>query len=93
ETLLGLRQPQDLGQPITNLVRHPRFSDYFLGGDYGEPLELASPLNDDQYLHILVTRFGEGDRLLLVRDVTRIHQLEQMRKDFVANVSHELRTP
>ena len=93
ETLLGLRQPQDLGQPITNLVRHPRFFDYFLGGDYGEPLELASPLNDDQYLHILVTRFGEGDRLLLVRDVTRLHQLEQMRKDFVANVSHELRTP
>jgi len=31
--------------------------------------------------------------LMLVRDVTRIHQLEQMRKDFVANVSHELRTP
>jgi len=93
ETLLGLRQPQDLGQPITNLVRHPRFADYFVSGDYGEPLELASPLNDDQYLHILVTRFGEGDRLLLVRDVTRIHQLEQMRKDFVANVSHELRTP
>lgn len=30
---------------------------------------------------------------MLVRDVTRVHQLEQMRKDFVANVSHELRTP
>ena len=30
---------------------------------------------------------------MLVRDVTRIHQLEQMRKDFVAIVSHELRTP
>src|SRR3546814_9543042 len=30
---------------------------------------------------------------MLVRDVTRIHQLEQMRKDFVANVAHELRTP
>lgn len=24
---------------------------------------------------------------MLVRDVTRVHQLEQMRKDFVANVS------
>ena len=30
---------------------------------------------------------------MLVRDVTRLHQLEQMRKDFIANVSHELRTP
>ena len=41
-------------------------------------------------LHI--TRYGNNEHLMLVRDVTRIHQLEQMRKDFVANVSHELRT-
>ncbi|MEI8233940.1 MAG: ATP-binding protein [Verrucomicrobiota bacterium] len=26
-------------------------------------------------------------------DITRIHQLEEVRRDFVANVSHELRTP
>ncbi|WP_409438647.1 phosphate regulon sensor histidine kinase PhoR [Pseudomonas sp.] len=93
EQLLGLRQPQDYGQPIANLVRHPKFYEYFNKGDYQEPLELASPVNANQHLHILITRFGEGDRLLLVRDVSRLHQLEQMRKDFVANVSHELRTP
>lgn len=30
---------------------------------------------------------------ILIRDVTRSHQAEQVRKDFVANASHELRTP
>jgi two-component system phosphate regulon sensor histidine kinase PhoR len=33
------------------------------------------------------------DMLLLIRDETRMHLLERIRRDFVSNVSHELRTP
>ena len=38
-------------------------------------------------------RNGEGDTRVVIRDVTAEHQLDQIRKDFVANASHELRTP
>lgn len=93
ETLLGLKTPQDSGQPVTNLVRHPRFKEYFEQDNYLEPLEIPSPINDRVRVQLLITRYGNNEHLMLVRDVTRIHQLEQMRKDFVANVSHELRTP
>lgn len=93
ETLLGLKRNQDGGQQITNLIRHPRFQEYFRQDSYAEPLELASPIDDHIRLQYQVTLYGNGEHLMLVRDVTRVHQLEQMRKDFVANVSHELRTP
>jgi two-component system phosphate regulon sensor histidine kinase PhoR len=36
---------------------------------------------------------GENTVLLICHDVTRLKQLEDVRRDFVANVSHELRTP
>ena len=36
---------------------------------------------------------GERGALVVLRDVTRLRHLEQMRRDFVSNVSHELRTP
>jgi len=31
--------------------------------------------------------------LVVLRDITDIHNVEQIRRDFVANISHELRTP
>lgn len=36
---------------------------------------------------------GDGNVVLVIRDVTRIRRLQTVREDFVANVSHELKTP
>ena len=94
EPLLGLRYPEDKGQTLTNLVREPEFNSYFLARDYASPLQyLATRDKKETFLRVEVTRFGSGERLLFVRDVSSAVQLEKMRRDFVANVSHELRTP
>jgi two-component system phosphate regulon sensor histidine kinase PhoR len=93
QRLLGLKRPEDNGQPITNLIRDPQFIRYLAQRQFQEPLELPSPINNRVQLQFTVTEFGRSERLLLVRDVTRMHQLERMRQDFVGNASHELRTP
>lgn len=93
EKLLGLSPNSDRGQPITYLLRHPQFVDYYESQNYLEPLVLPSHLNEECFLEYQITLFGENDRLLLVRDCSKIKRLERMRQDFIANVSHELRTP
>lgn len=93
ERLLGFKSPTDRGQPIHNLVRSPQFKRYFMSKRYNEPLQLRSPHKEHLILSVQITLFGEDDRLILVRDMTRLHHLESMRRDFISNVSHELRTP
>lgn len=95
---LGVRWPQDGGQRIANLVRHPDLS-LFLGSaggsaaDADRSLQLESPINPDQILEFRMAPYGEVQKLLMARDVTTIQRANQMRKDFIANASHELRTP
>ncbi len=93
KTLLGLRSPQDVGQRINNLLRHPGFSRYFIHAQYPDNIELPSPVNEQLVLTLFIIPYGQNQRLLVARDITRIKQLEQMRSDFIANVSHELSTP
>jgi two-component system phosphate regulon sensor histidine kinase PhoR len=91
--LLGLRAGQDLGRRIGNLIRHPDFVGYIRHGDFEEPVDIPAPAAPGVHLAVRIVPYGSDQRLLLARDVTRLHRLEEMRRDFVANASHELRSP
>ena len=93
QRLLGLVRPRDVGQPVSSFLRHPGFTDALESEMFDESLQLTSPRRDGLQILIRIVPYGGSRRLMLVRDVTRINNLEQMRKDFVANVSHELRNP
>ncbi|MGL4613956.1 MAG: phosphate regulon sensor histidine kinase PhoR [Shewanella sp.] len=93
QLILGFVWPQDNGQRIDNLIRHPDFSSYIKNSQFKDPLELPSPVSDKRLLEIRIMPYGDRQLLLIARDITRIRQLEGMRKEFVANVSHELKTP
>ncbi len=93
EAHFGVDAAADAGQPITNLVRQPKFVEYVAARDYAAPLVLKTARGDGLILSVQLVPYVESQWLLLSRDVTQASRLEAVRRDFVANVSHELRTP
>ncbi|MFA7541500.1 MAG: phosphate regulon sensor histidine kinase PhoR, partial [Lysobacterales bacterium] len=98
---LGLHWPRDAGLALTDLLRWSPAALAWLRQGVSEPLTDISAAvgNDsgsgsDRRLGLRMVRYrGDGEQLLIVRDISQMMRLEQMRRDFVANVSHELRTP
>lgn len=92
--LLGLKDPNDIGRPIHNLIRIPQFISYMDKGDFSKPLEVVSDTGNTKALSISVVPYGNsGKHLLLCRDISRLQRLEEIRRDFIANVSHEMKSP
>ena len=91
--LLGLKPGQDLRRRIGNLIRHPDFVAYLRHGNFEEPLDIPAPASPGLRVALRIVPYGTDQRMLMARDVTHLHRLEEMRRDFVANASHELRSP
>ncbi len=95
---LGIRYPQDRGQRLINLFRHPALVSFMKetrGKNPGmeKSLELVSPNNPEMHLELRLISYGDSGKLLVARDITTIFRIGRMRTDFIANASHELRTP
>lgn len=91
--LAGLKRKKDRGQRIDNILRDPGLLRVLQDDDPVTDIEMASPVNDGDWLDCRVVPYGADQRLLLLRDVTETRRLRKMRRDFVANASHELRSP
>jgi two-component system phosphate regulon sensor histidine kinase PhoR len=90
--LLGLDPARDIGNRIDNLLRHPDFVRY-LAKPTDKSITIPSPTAAMGSLSVQLIPYGQEQRLGIIRDVTHELNLEQTRRDFVANASHELRSP
>jgi two-component system phosphate regulon sensor histidine kinase PhoR len=90
--LLALRS-SDRGTAVTNLIRGPEFVSYISQKEFDGSLKLSSINPSDPVLQVSASFFGADEIVLVITDITRVTNLEQLRKEFVGNVSHELRTP
>jgi two-component system phosphate regulon sensor histidine kinase PhoR len=90
--LLGLALPRDRGAPIEPFL--PASAADWLRTLPAEPLlDVPSRRSESVRLSLRHIAYARDQALLVVRDMSHLARLEQVRRDFVANVSHELRTP
>lgn len=77
---------------INNHLSHEKFLRY-LENPTDVQIEIPAPHEPKVHLSINIIPYVDHHFLLIANDITHTHQLETIRRDFVANVSHELRTP
>ena len=103
EKLFELRDPT-VGVPLIEAVRHATL-DELIAGTLGTGEAMRSELSvtdsrthSERHIEVSAVPIKKADdemsgAVVLFHDITELKQLDQIRREFVANVSHELRTP
>ena len=90
--LLGLGNEPFRGRALEEIVPAAA-REWLAAGATDALMDVAAPHDEALRLSLRVIRYANDQAMLVVRDISHLMRLEQVRRDFVANVSHELRTP
>lgn len=88
--------PNAVGRTVVQVIRHHQLVETWRRCQQTNEIQSESvelPARRQFLQLIAIPDQHAGGSLLLVQDLTRVRQLETVRRDFISNISHELRTP
>jgi two-component system phosphate regulon sensor histidine kinase PhoR len=91
------------GEPLLEMIRHASIDRLVMEAIRAkeprrESIQMSRGPSEGREMEVSAVPLGENSAqaegaVVLFHDVTQLRQMEEIRRDFVANVSHELRTP
>lgn len=98
EQMFSVREGEAIGHSLAGVLRHHQLVELWqqckeTGEEQDALLEISTKGIILQGLAIPLEQALPGSILLLFQDLTHLHRLETVRRDFISNISHELRTP
>ncbi|QDU63833.1 Alkaline phosphatase synthesis sensor protein PhoR [Planctomycetes bacterium Pan216] len=96
--LFGLPRSDAVGRKLWEIVRHPALHEAvartFNGNAaWSTEFEVLSPHRLLTYFSRPISLASGAGSIIVLRDVSELRRLENVRQEFVANASHELKTP
>ncbi len=98
ENLFAVSSKEAMGHSLVEVLRNHQVVDLWQSCLETEETQVTTLEISTKrlYLQTVATPLGQalpGSTLLLFQNLTRVRQLETIRRDFISNISHELRTP
>jgi two-component system phosphate regulon sensor histidine kinase PhoR len=97
------REGAEPGEPLLEVIRHASIDRLVMEAIRAseprrESIQMSRGPSEGREMEVSAVPLGENSAptegaVILFHDVTQLRQMEEIRRDFVANVSHELRTP
>lgn len=98
ERIFAVEKDRAIGRTLADVARHYQLIELWkhckeTGESQTITLEMLGQRLSIQAIATPLREALSGHVLMLLQDMTRIRQLETIRRDFISNISHELRTP
>jgi two-component system phosphate regulon sensor histidine kinase PhoR len=97
------REGAEPGEPLLEVIRHASVDRLVMEAIRAreprrESIQMSRGPSEGREMEVSAVPLGDNSAptegaVILFHDVTQLRQMEEIRRDFVANVSHELRTP